>query len=497
MTGGRMARDPPPRLTWLQCLSCSPFPHNMKIISRAALIVMFGAAPCVSAEPSSAQVDELITRIAAVREELDIPAIGLTLVGPDRVLWSGTLGVSDRASGRPANVQTLFRIGSVTKMFTALALLIAQDEGRLDLDAHAAAIVPGFPMRDPWESTHPVRIAHLLELTAGLPDMSREEFEHNEPMELREALAWKAADRQAQWPPGLHHSYTNVAAGLAALVLESATGERYEDFVRARIFAPLGMDSAGFSADAHTLSRLATGYDSDGTTAIQYWHMLYRSSGAINVLPAQMGPFIQLLMNRGTYHGRRLVSATAIDRMETPATTLAARAGLRFGYGLGNYTWLRRGALFHGHGGDGDGYLARLGYSRERAMGYFVVINLFRNADLNRIRHLVEDFIAGDSERRLPPVYAIAPERLKAYAGHYEAVTWRFAGRDTADRPGLTMEVDGNGLAIRRGSGTQRLVPVNDRHFRRAHEPVATSAFIEYDARLYFQDDGGNYVKVR
>ncbi|MBI2992708.1 MAG: serine hydrolase [Gammaproteobacteria bacterium] len=467
----------------------------MKFTARLTLSLMFCVTTCTGAEPTAQQIDGLIAGIAAARVELDIPAVALTLVNPDRVLWSGAFGTADRASGRPADARTLFRIGSITKIFTALALLIAQEDGRLDLDARAAAIVPVFPMRNPWESTHPVRVADLLELTAGLPDMSRAEFDHNEPMTPRQALDWKAADRQAQWPPSLHLSYTNVAPGLAALVLEEATGMRYEDFVRERIFAPLGMDSAGFSGDADTLSRLATGYDSDGVKVIPYWHILYRASGAINVLPAQMGPFIQLLLNRGAHRGRQLISAAAIERMETPGATLAASTGLRFGYGLGNYTWLRRGVLFHGHGGDGDGFLARLGYSREQAMGYIVVINVFRSADLNRIRHLIEDFIAAESSARPPPPYSIAPERLDALAGSYEPVTWRFDGESAASRRGLLIEVDGAELKTRRGGAIRRLIPVNDNHFRYARDSVSTSAFIDYEGRLYFQDENGNYVK--
>ena len=464
----------------------------------ALLVALLGAALCADAQTGHSDIDGLITRVESARVKLEVPAVAVTLVSPSRVLWSGVLGVADKASGRPADAQTQFRIGSITKMFTALALLIAQDDGRLDLNTPATEIAPDFPMQNPWNSTHPVRVVHLLEHTAGLPDLSREEFDHNEPMELRAALAWKAADRRALWPPGLHHSYTNVGAGLAAYLLEQATGQGYEDFVRDRIFNPLGMNSAGFFPDPQTLVRLAKGYDTDGTTVIPYWNVLYRAFGAINVLPSDMAPFIQMLLNSGEFHGWRLVSAAAIERMETPGTTLSAGTGLRYGYGLGNYTWLRRGILFHGHGGDGDGYLARLGYSRERAMGYFVVINVFRNADLDRIRQLVEDFIVGETQPPTPPLYPIAPQRLAEYAGHYETVTSRFPRTEQSVQRGEDINIitKGNELRIQRGQRTQRLIPVTAQHFRYPGETIATSAFIEYGGRMFFQYDGGNYMKI-
>lgn len=472
--------------------------RSMRFPFVASFAILIGMSFNLSAQQSPRHIDDLIMRLEETRVQRDIPAVALTLVAPDSVLWSGTLGIADQASGRRADETTLFRIGSITKMFTALALLIAHEDGRLDLDAPATSIAPDLPMHNPWQNTHPVRVAHLLEHTAGLPDMSREEFDHNEPMELRAALAWKATERRALWPPGLHHSYSNVGPGLAAYVLERATGQRYEDFVQRRIFEPLGMRSAGFFADVRMLKNLATGYDADSATVIPYWHVLYRAFGAISALPSDLTPFIQMLLNRGVYRGVRLVSAAAIDRMETPRTTLAADSGLRYGYALGNYTWLRRGVLFHGHGGDGDGYLARLGYSRERGLGYFLVINVYRNGDLNRLRHLVEDFIAGDASNQAPPTYQVPAERLREYAGVYEAVTWRFppAGASTVGRERIRIRVAGPGLRIDRGSADRSLIPVNDRHFHYADESVATTAFISYEGRIYFQDDDGNYVKI-
>ena len=441
------------------------------------------------------ELDRLRADLERLRVEMDVPALALTLVDRDGTLWTGAMGIADRASGRPADSATMFRIGSITKLFTALALLVADADGNLDIDRPLREIVPNPPVVNPWEGTHPLRVVHLLEHTAGLPDLSREEFDAPAPMPLRQALAWKAADRRTLWPPGLHCSYTNAGAGLAALALETATGQDYEDFVRRRIFAPLGMRSAGFTPSPETLAALATGYDSNGTTVIPYWHMLYRAFGAINVRPADMAAPIQLLLNRGEFHGVRLLPASAVDRMERPGTTLAARAGLTYGYGLGNYTWLRRGVLFHGHGGDGDGYVSRLGYSTERGIGYFLVINVFRNRDLSRLQQRIEDYIAGDGDVSEPPVHVLDRAALEAIAGDYQAVTRRFPGGPQAgDRP-LRIELDADRLEVLRGNERRRLVPVSDTLFRYEGETIATSAIVPYEGHLYFQDDGGSYVR--
>jgi CubicO group peptidase (beta-lactamase class C family) len=446
--------------------------------------------------PAGAGADDLQSLLAdleRMRVELEVPAFALTLADRDRVIWTGVMGTADRASGRPADGTTMFRIGSVTKLVTALALLIAEADGALSLDSSLRDVVPDAPVENAWEATQPLRIVHLLEHTAGLADLSREEFDVERPLPLREALAWKAADRRTLWPPGLHHSYTNAGAGLAALALEAATGMAYEDFVEQRVFAPLGMDSAGFTPDPQTLGALAKGYDSDGTTVIPYWHMLYRAFGAINLLPAEMAPLIQLLLNRGQFRDLRLLSAAAIDRMERPQTTLAARAGLVYGYGLGNYAWLRRGMLFHGHGGDGDGYLARLGYSTERGLGYFLVINVFRYGDLSRLQRRVEDYIVGDAPRPEPVAHVLSDAALAAIPGDYRPVTQRFPKAANTSREALRIERENGALFLQRAGQRRRLIPVSETLFRFEGETLATSALVRHGGDWYFQGDAGSY----
>lgn len=466
---------------------CMP---RASVVGLPLALLIATSPPDMAAE----ELSQLLGDLEAMRMEMDVPALALTLADAEGTTWTGVMGVADLASGRPADATTMFRIGSVTKLFTALALLIAEEDKALALDEPLRDVVPGAPFDNRWESTHPLRIVHLLEHTAGLPDLSREEFDVQVPMPLREALAWRAADRRTLWPPGLHHSYTNAGAGLAALALETATGTTYEDFVAQRIFAPLGMRSAGFRPDPETLAALATGYDADGTTPIPYWHMLYRAFGAINLRPAETGPIITLLLNRGTYRGQRLLSESAVARMEQPRTTLAARAGLRYGYGLGNYTWLHRGVLFHGHGGDGDGYLARLGYSPEARRGYFIVINVFRNADVRRFQRRVEDYIVGDTAVAEPRPFSLPVEALSGFAGDYEAAAWRFARPEDV---ALRIEVDGDEIFVQRRGTRRRLIPVSEALFRYEGETLATCAVVSYGDRTYFQDEDGSYVRVR
>jgi hypothetical protein len=298
----------------------------------------------------------------------------------------------------------------------------------------------------------------------------------------------------------LHAVYSNFGYGLAGLVLERAARQPYEQFVARRLFEPLGMASSGFFLDQAQRARLATGYDTDGRTPIRYWHMILRPFGGINSTARDMGSFVQWFLNRGQHGGRQLLSREGIARMETPGTSLAARSGLAFGYGLGINQSFRDVHLFFGHGGDGDGYLAHFAYSRDAQRGYFVLINAFNHAALRAIRAEIERFIvAGLPPARPAPSVAVPESVLRRYVGEYELAAWRFPWTtpEQLRQQAIRVVREHEQLYTTDAQGDRsRLIPVADRHFRREHEPVATCAFVEdEDGTLYFQEDE-NYRRV-
>ena len=413
------------------------------------------------------------------------------------MLWVGGFGVADLETKRPVTADTIFRIGSITKMFTALGVMMLVGQEKLGLDRPVRVYAPQAPYANPWEDTYPVTVAQLLEHTAGFQDLTKEEFDYNrpEPLSLEEGLAVKPESRTVHWKPGLHAVYSNSGYGLAGYVLQKVAGTRYEDFIAERIFAPLGMKSSGFFLDAQTQPRLAIGYNRDAKTVIPYWNMILRPSGGINSTPRDMAAFVQMLLNLGQYRDKRLVRPESVARMEVPLTSLAARSGLLFGYGLGNNQKFYKGVLFNGHGGDGDGYLSQLGYSHDAGIGYFVVINALRPAALAAIRREIESWIIRDLEVPAPPLPARVPQEvLEKYVGRYQLAAWRFPWTtpEQVKRMAMRITLENGVLYTRIGSRKkQELVPVTEHFFRRRGEPTATSALVEdVDGTLYFEEEG-------
>lgn len=443
-------------------------------------------------------LDALLARLETIRAEEQVPAMGLALVSGGETLHVGAYGVRDLDSQTPVDRNTVFRIGSITKTFTSLAVLRLVEEQQLRLEDSVAALLPGrVPFTNPWAEEAPVRVAHLLEHTAGFQDLVAEEWAVRTPLSLDQALALKPSSRTARWRPGTHSSYSNSGAGVAAKVLEEVTGVPYARYLQETLFDPLGMATATLRPTPPTLAHLAQGYDRDGRTPLPYWHMLYPAFGAINVTPRDMVPLLQLLLGRGTLGAKRLFAPASIERLESPRTTLAAKAGLTtWGYGLGSYTWARRGITWHGHGGDADGYLAHYGYSRTLDRAYFIVITVFRKSSLRRLQRAIEDALSeGHARASPPPVARLAPPALDAYVGAYQSATSRFPG---AGEKRLQIRRDGGRLLTRIDGGAERpLLPVSEHYFRRPWEPAPTSAFVRNgEGRWCLQGDMGNFCRV-
>ena len=140
----------------------------MRAFGLAFGLLLLAARPSLAAEPARPHtIDELRGRIAAVLARNGVPGAGLALVTRDRLLWSGGVGLADRAHEQPVTADTLFRVGSITKSFVSLALLQLAEDGRIDLKAPVAQLAPELTIANRWEREAPITVAHVLEHTAG------------------------------------------------------------------------------------------------------------------------------------------------------------------------------------------------------------------------------------------------------------------------------------------------------------------------------------------
>lgn len=453
------------------------------------------------ASAAKAGPTEVAAQLDALRREHGVAAAAVVLVDRDGLLLHETFGIADRASGRAADKDTLFRVGSITKTYTSLALLRAEAAGLLRLDQPIRERLPQAPFENRWEATQPLSLAELMEHSAGWFDMSTAEFDSSDPtpLSLAQALALRPASRRSQWPPGLHSEYSNSGPGLAAWVLEQHSKKPFEAVLQASVFQPLGMPSASLLRDAATRARLAQGYDRDGVTPIPYWHVLYRAAAGLNLNPRDMAPMLRMLLNRGRVGGQRFLTPGQVLRMEHPRTTLAARAGLGYGYGLGIEQSLHQGHLLFGHSGDADGTVARFDYSLESGRGYFVVITAYQNETLAAMQEPLKDWLVEGLPAAVAPApAALTGEQLQALTGDYQPASTRFPTPGW-QRQRLQVLLREGQLLTRDSAGDERALLAVDAHrFRRPWETQATAAFVSDAAgELVLQGPMGNWRRLR
>jgi len=221
-------------------------------IALALLLFISGVRIASAADPAPPAppktLAELKQRIEKVVKDQNVPAIGIALVNREGPVWVAGLGNADLKTERAADQDTLFRVGSVSKMFAALAVLKLVEAGKLSLDDKVRDRAPDLAFENPWEATNPVRVAHLLEHTTGWDDMHVAEYAYAAPdtMTIKQGLDYHTDSRKSRWPPGSRHAYNNIGPAVAAYIVEKATGQRYEDYIAKEFFTPLGMESTSY-----------------------------------------------------------------------------------------------------------------------------------------------------------------------------------------------------------------------------------------------------------
>lgn len=443
---------------------------------------------------STAQLNALQEDIFSIMVDANIPGASISLVTKDRVIWAGGVGIADRASRKNVSADTVFRLGSVSKAFTSLAVMKLVEQGKLSLDTPIRSILPDLEFENPWQQTYPVTIAHVLEHTTGFDDMHFAEIgkTDNPNITLAEGLAFHPDSRVSRWAPGTHMSYSNSGPAIGARTLEVLVKKEFETFSDEVLFKPLNMKDTGFHYPAN-FAQLATGYRSDGNTTVDYEHIIVRPSGGANSTANDMANYLQLMLNRGSHKGTTLFQPETINRIEQPETTLAAKAGYKFGYGLGNYASVYAGHKFHGHSGSIGGFTANTAYSTELGVGFYISTNSI-HAKMPELSQLIAEFLVASKKISSPPTVQLSSKQLNQLEGYYQAVTPRSQITNFIIRFIWLKRIFIEGGRIYEepvfGGETKELFAVSATSFRQIHEPEATLFLVNDPAGNHYLQSG-------
>jgi CubicO group peptidase (beta-lactamase class C family) len=331
------------------------------------LVATAGLSPPSRADrPSSALGERIVAALRPYVERHELAGAVTLVADCDRVLSLEAVGFADVAAHRPMTTDALFWIASQSKPITATALMMLVDQGKVNLDDPVERYLP--PFKDVWLAVeqdkarvllhrpkHRPTVRHLLSHTSGLPFKSPLEEPTLDLRPLRVA-AGSYAMTPLLFEPGTEYRYSNAGINTAGRIIEVVSGMPFAHFLQKRLFDPLGMKDTTFWPDQGRLRRLAKSYrpNAGGTgleetiiTQLRYPLDDQRRqpvpAGGLFSTATDLGRFCQMVLNGGTFQGRRLLSQDAVTQMTSRQTA----AGIKESYGLG---WATGGSSF-GHGG--------------------------------------------------------------------------------------------------------------------------------------------------
>ncbi len=335
----------------------------------------FGRAPGTDLQGPKRNVD---TATAAAARDVHRRLVQLqdsgfsgavVIASADQVLLSQGYGLANRTHGTPATASTLFHIGSVTKMFTAAAILKLQEQGRLSVQDPVTRFLPNVPPEKQGITIH-----QLLTHTSGLPvdvvDCG------SRARETRDEYAAKVLAAPLESRPGDVHQYSNAGYGLLGAIIELASGESYERYLTRHLFQPAGMESTGYTFAGADTMRIARGY----REGREYRGLLnaWAHDGPVWCLRAS-GGLLSSAEDMHRWHdalqGDRVLLPASKQALITPHVPEQPERTSFYGYGLAIFTTARGTPLIAHTGGVSDYYTSDYRWYREEKVFYFIASN--------------------------------------------------------------------------------------------------------------------------
>jgi CubicO group peptidase (beta-lactamase class C family) len=425
-----------------------------RAVSTAAVLSFLAApagaqtapAPAAAAPLSAADLKPKIEQYLAAQAKVQQFG-GAVLVARDgQVLFSGGYGPANAEWGIQNTVDTKFRLGSITKQFTATAVLRLQEQKKLSVQDSICTYLS--PCPDTWK---PVTVQHLLTHTSGIPSYTGSP-EYGKTMMMPKTIDDMVAgfrDKPLEFAPGEQFKYNNSGYFLLGVIIEKVSGKKYEDVLRDEIFVPLGMTDSGYDWSEPLLHKRAAGYSRRDSGLVNAKFLDMQQPYSAGSLYSTVG---DLLKWDQALYSERVLPTAALDAMFTPF-----KGDYAYGWSVTPAAKAGSGKLQVGHGGGINGFSTMFTRVPEDKLAVIVLSNV-DNVNTGAIARDIVSMIYGKpyqvpAERT---TVAVKPDVLAAYVGKYQiGPTFILT---------VTLE-DGNLMTQATGQGKLRVYPESDTKF--------------------------------
>ncbi len=339
--------------------------------------------------------NSLVDIIEKVREKYQIEGISLVLVRNQDTLWLEGFGYADRGRSVSVTPGTVFRAGSLAKPFTAMAVMQLEEQGRLDIDQPINAYVPQFSIRSRFDTTAaPITVRSILCHHSGLPTDLNKGMWSNEPFTK---VAAQLNEEYTAFPPNLVFSYSNLGYTLLGHMIQEVSGEDYSDYMRSRLFEPMGMHRSGMRLRPDMAAYLSRGYREGMESDLLPIRDLPAYS--LYTTAEDLGRFMKTILSRGTFNGKQILMPETLEEMLEPQNS-DVPLDLNIINGLGWFleeNSIPGGGRVLRHGGTTLVYSSELIVLPEKGLGVAVLANSSGSRSL--VSQLAEEILKGILDR--------------------------------------------------------------------------------------------------
>jgi CubicO group peptidase (beta-lactamase class C family) len=348
--------------------------------------VLLTFSPSLLAQTLEERLKEIDEYAARAGQDWKVPGFALAIVKDDKVVFAKGYGVRELGKPDAVDKDTLFAVASNTKAFTAAALATLVDEGRLKWDDPVTKYLPYFQLSDPYV-TREMTVRDLLSHRSGLATFGGDLLWY-ETTYPREEIIRRIRYLKPVYGFRAHYGYQNIMFLTAGEIVPALTGKSWDDYVREKFFAPLGMarTTTSFKQLMRTPNVATPHNEFEGRVRVIHYSNVDSAGGAaaINSSVAEMAQWIRLQLGRGTFEGKQIFSADRSREMWSPNTVVAgiSEAAEKFNpsahfnlYGMGWFLSDYMGRKVVTHSGGLDGMTSRVGLLPEENLGFVILTN--------------------------------------------------------------------------------------------------------------------------
>ena len=351
---------------------------------------------------SSAQVEKAEQEIQAIMKKYDAIGVSVAVVKDNKLIYTHAFGTKNLESQTPLAETDLFRIASISKSFSATAIMQLVEQGKLRLNDDFSDLV-GFKVRNPAFPETVITLKMVLSHTSSINDSQG--YFNLDVINPAKNPDWAKCYNKYQ--PGKGYEYCNLNFNMVGAIIEKESGERFDQYVKHHILDPLGL-YGGYCVDSLDSTRFVTLYEYDAATksftaspaaynprreeiknyVMGYSTPIFSPTGGMKISAPDLAKYMTMHMNMGKYNGGRVISKKSAKIMQTQVTT-------EDGYGLairsvGN---LIPGKSLKGHTGSAYGLYSSMFFHPKEKFGFVVITNGANPVESNGFVNLTAEVI--------------------------------------------------------------------------------------------------------